>query len=440
LLDSAGNAEATALMLQVPPARRNDRVGFTVSASGTVSSSGGRQLLSVTPNSLSSPSVSMTTTAPTGPTTTPQPTPAPVVEVLDESVFQHCQNFLQLRFCWSLDSAETSIHGSVRGPANGGFIGFGVTDQRGGRMVNADMLILVNNPFDRTVKEHFSTGFFTPTVKNSQALVNSTKAFLTPNSELVMQFNRSLSADGSATSNAIPLPEVEMIFAFSTSGDMLMYHGSNRGTLQVNLRDGTTLGTSSGTATLVVVHATLMGIAWAVAAIIGVFVASFVPKSKAWWFPLHVSMVSITALLTVIAFGIIVSYVNSVTGQHFTSKATSNTAGAHQVIGLIVFILIWIQICLGIIIDRVWKSKHAKMGEGEFPATSVLDRVHWWSGRLLMVLALVNMLLGAIELGSTAAIAVLATVKGVAIILYIILMIRRCVLKKREDVKDEIKI
>jgi hypothetical protein len=48
--------------------------------------------------------------------------------------------------------------------------------------------------------------------------------------------------------------------------------------------------------------------------------------------------------------------------------------------------------------------------------------------------------LGAIELGSTAAIAVLATVKGVAIILYIILMIRRCVLKKREDVKDEIKI
>ena len=413
LLDATGNQEATALMETVPPgAERNAPVGFVVSASGTVDSSGARPILRIDSGSMSSPSASGTTTAPI-------PTPPPVIRAFNESSFSTCATVLTaLRFCWSL--TNTTFSCGIRGPPNAGYVAFGITDQNGGTMREADMFVAVNDPFARETKAYYSTGFSMPVPKAVQPSLRD--AFLTPSQELVMTFTRPIAADGSSQSRAVPMSEeMELIFAYSPSGRSFGYHGTFRTAVRINSRTGATISSPSIPA-LVVAHAALMGLAWALCAGVGVFAAAFIPKSKSWWFWLHVVALGVTALLTFIAFGLIVAQVENSTQLHFL-RPNSPTSGAHAVIGIIIVTLVCLQIILGIIIDRIWRSKNRR--SGDIPETTLLDQVHWWSGRMLSVLAFVNLFLGAAEINAVAAYVIFAIVVAAWLVLYLVFCLRK---------------
>lgn len=51
-----------------------------------------------------------------------------------------------------------------------------------------------------------------------------------------------------------------------------------------------------------------------------------------------------------------------------------------------------VQVASGIIIDRLWKSDRTTIPWH--------DKAHWWSGRLLIVLALANIIYGIILIGN----------------------------------------
>jgi hypothetical protein len=72
--------------------------------------------------------------------------------------------------------------------------------------------------------------------------------------------------------------------------------------------------------------------------------------------------------------------------------------GSHAILGIIIIVLVAWQMILGIVADRVWQAKHKKTGE--FPATTWFpDRTHWWVGRVILVIACINIFLGIAEMG-----------------------------------------
>lgn len=438
LLDGPGNAEAVALMERVPVGQpRNAAVGFVVSASGTVDNSGTRPVLRVLQGSMTSPSIPGGSSGPAT-TTASRPTPAPTVKQFLESDFRYCSNMLdRLRLCWNLFEGGTAtasdayIHVGLKAPAGAGFVAIGLSDQRGGSMRGADIIAAINDPFDRRVEHYHSESFSFPRLLASSN-ASMDQVFLTPSNELVLVFNTSLASfigNFTAPGRVFTFPMVEFILAYDRTGlmPMLMYHGSDRTTVSIDTRSGQVIGGSSTISASVIAHAALMGIAWAASATVAMFIATFVPKSYKWWFPVHLSAAAAAAVLTVAAFGVIVAYVENSSRSHFIARTVSPTAGAHGVIGVIVLCLVLIQIVLGIISDQQWRSEFAKKGVA--PEKTVVDRLHWWSGRLLFLLALVNLVLGAVELQSVAAIAVL----GSALFLWILLYVVLCVVQKNRD-------
>jgi magnesium-transporting ATPase (P-type) len=95
-----------------------------------------------------------------------------------------------------------------------------------------------------------------------------------------------------------------------------------------------------------------------------------------WWYRVHVGLrLGITGLLSLISFILIVLNVQE---PHFD--------GSHQKIGLAIFILMFIQFALGFISNALWDPQrtHAPWW----------DKVHWYFGRGLIILAVINIYLG----------------------------------------------
>jgi uncharacterized membrane protein YhaH (DUF805 family) len=59
---------------------------------------------------------------------------------------------------------------------------------------------------------------------------------------------------------------------------------------------------------------------------------------------------------------------------------------AHQVIGLIIFIFAVLQTILGVVINHLFDANRSTLPWH--------DQLHWWLGRLVMLLAVINIFLG----------------------------------------------
>jgi hypothetical protein len=125
-------------------------------------------------------------------------------------------------------------------------------------------------------------------------------------------------------------------------------------------------------------HGYVMIVAWVIAPILGIFVARYY-KSHDSWFKIHimfmvfgVGILSLVAIIPVFLFK---------TGPHF-----STLPNIHPLLGLILTILMVVQFVLGYLSDKYFDINRT--------AIPVIDKLHWWVGRLSTLGAQVNIVLG----------------------------------------------
>ncbi|KAJ3374767.1 hypothetical protein GGF31_006665 [Allomyces arbusculus] len=130
--------------------------------------------------------------------------------------------------------------------------------------------------------------------------------------------------------------------------------------------------------TVVLVHAVCMVVAWGLLTNVAIYVVAFLKGTLGdKWFRIHWGIMAVVALLNIAGFVIIV--VNST--RHFTDP--------HGILGLVVFALLWVQILLGVIIDRLYDPTRS--------AAPIRDKLHWMIGYLLALAAPANIVLGLIQ-------------------------------------------
>ncbi len=124
-------------------------------------------------------------------------------------------------------------------------------------------------------------------------------------------------------------------------------------------------------------HGFSLVFAWAVSPFLGIFVARYwKQKLGHWWFRWHVIFMGwITSLVTVVAS---VLMCLSVSSGHFNN--------AHKILGLFVLLAVVFQFFLGIMSDQLWTAQRKTI--------PWWDKLHWWTGRIILVIALANCHLG----------------------------------------------
>eukprot|EP01104_Vermistella_antarctica_P005146 TRINITY_DN1556_c0_g1_i1.p1 TRINITY_DN1556_c0_g1~~TRINITY_DN1556_c0_g1_i1.p1 ORF type:complete len:300 (+),score=48.99 TRINITY_DN1556_c0_g1_i1:107-901(+) len=131
--------------------------------------------------------------------------------------------------------------------------------------------------------------------------------------------------------------------------------------------------------TVMVLHGLGMILGWCFCITLGTVVSRYLKGHlQGGWFGLHIWIQSAGVLLTVISFGLIFAHISSGGGTHFIG-------GPHHVLGTVVVLGSIGQVLLGIVAHLVWY-------EGKPPG--LWDKLHWWLGRGIYVIALVNVYLG----------------------------------------------
>lgn len=135
---------------------------------------------------------------------------------------------------------------------------------------------------------------------------------------------------------------------------------------------------STDSSVLLYGHGICMTLAWAFFASAGIFLARFKKNEMPiWWMRYHIIAFVSVLILTVIGFLFALAHHNWI--LHITNP--------HTLLGLIIFLSIFLQPILGIIADRMFKPN--RTGPPIFP-----DQVHWYVGRVLHIIGLFNIYLG----------------------------------------------
>ncbi|KAJ3024404.1 UNVERIFIED_CONTAM: hypothetical protein HDU68_008193 [Siphonaria sp. JEL0065] len=138
---------------------------------------------------------------------------------------------------------------------------------------------------------------------------------------------------------------------------------------------------------LVLLHAVFMFVAWGVLVPLSIWIARYMKlKWSVGWYRIHVLIMTIGVGCLTIAGLVAVELNIDSSEQRFI---TSN----HGIIGTAIALAIYpLQVILGFVCNRLFKANRIKV--------SILDQVHWWIGRIVVVLAIVNMYLGLVKYGA----------------------------------------
>ncbi|KAJ3011469.1 hypothetical protein HKX48_006826 [Thoreauomyces humboldtii] len=293
-------------------------------------------------------------------------------------------------------------------PPEVGWFGFGI----GSSMQSADVMLAYPSADGSTINVHQRTasGHFMPTIDSTQALTvlsNATGTFTSASNKTlhVVTFLRPVTpgASGLPTIHAAGQSLIWAGFLGSppSTSTSLTQHTSY-GVSSGNLLDGSMAfaaasnsttdpdpivvqsGSGDQTDRLKRAHGILMFLAWVVFAPIAIFVARFLKAALGiWWFRIHLGIFLFgTTVCTYVALGLVYHVVDVGGEGHYSYKAN----GIHAIFGLLVVILTVPQAFLGFIIDRLWSPSR----------TSIpwWDKLHWWMGRTVFLLALVNVPFG----------------------------------------------
>ena len=130
---------------------------------------------------------------------------------------------------------------------------------------------------------------------------------------------------------------------------------------------------------LIKAHAWMMIISWVVLIPVGIVVARFLKdKLGVWWFRVHRFTQWMAVLATFAAFGMAIWFTN----EDFKGENKS-----HKIIGLIVVLVAFLEPVLGELSNLMWSPDRS--GTPWFP-----DKIHWWVGRGLTLLAMANCFFG----------------------------------------------
>ena len=164
--------------------------------------------------------------------------------------------------------------------------------------------------------------------------------------------------------------DVDLIWAIG-SGDSIATH-LDRGVNAVNFESGTVTELAVEGEGLRTAHGIFMVITWALLIPAGIFCARFLKHKDPLWFKLHQGIQSAGSLLGIAAFVIAIF---GATSDHFSF--------GHAIIGLIVTIL------------AVTQPIGAAFRPGKDASSRrTFNLLHWWFGRLAVLLAWINIMTG----------------------------------------------
>jgi hypothetical protein len=149
-----------------------------------------------------------------------------------------------------------------------------------------------------------------------------------------------------------------------------------------------------------------MAISWGILIVISVFIARWGKNVLGhWWYYLHATINIVCMLAAWSAFGIAVQMAS---GDDWKHSSVKNALG-HAWTGLLIMITMPFQVCIGWYADRVYDKDRT-----EVPVWP--DKVHWWIGRVIVLLAICNIFVGMktldVSQGYLAAFAVWVSVAG----------------------------
>jgi hypothetical protein len=267
----------------------------------------------------------------------------------------------------------------------------------GSSMRKADVVMCYVRNEKLTVEMRRATSRSLPQLNTNQYI--SSPTFSDVNDERIYSFWRPL--DTGDSSNVIIQKDtmMNMIYAFNTNAmtDHPTQH-STFGTFSLNIEPNlssstiptapiTTNGsnvshtldyqnsTRDNTLLFVRIHGALMWISWYLCASFAILTARFFKKRMGKnWFPVHYGLLILAVLLSIV--GVIIIQYN--VSEHFSRP--------HHSLGLVVVILSFLQLILGQYINiKFDPNRHV---------IPWYDKVHWWFGRLIFILANLNIFLG----------------------------------------------
>lgn len=144
---------------------------------------------------------------------------------------------------------------------------------------------------------------------------------------------------------------------------------------------GSSILTPSGSMTkefIIQLHGFFMWAAWFLCPVGGVFVARYMKSYLGhYWYRIHMIVMGLGTVGTGMAGSILIFLYTSST-EHFKTS--------HATIGLVAFICMILQAFLGYVCDLMYDPKR--------PGIPIVDYIHWWFGRAIILLGIVNIQLG----------------------------------------------
>ncbi|KAJ1500775.1 hypothetical protein HMI54_012986 [Coelomomyces lativittatus] len=247
----------------------------------------------------------------------------------------------------------------------------------GKNMANANVWVIQSTSQGSNVQvtDRFSKGYTVPT-EYSDTQIQLLSSPKIQSNEYTVQLTRPKSAHQFTFLNQ---PQ-EFIWAFSetSSGSSLPIH-TRKGTFSYNAftSQGTVDSTFLDSSTALTIHKYSMGVAWHLLAAPAIFTARFLkPQLPKSWFKIHVTLFTLVLLLSTVGFTVVM----------IGLKSETRFQSVHGLLGLIIFITLYLQFILGVVIDRMFNPKRSKV--------PLRDRAHWILGFLLFVSAAVNIFIG----------------------------------------------
>jgi hypothetical protein len=201
-----------------------------------------------------------------------------------------------------------------------------------------------------------------------------------------MRFKRLLDTGDEENDMIIRLDEeMTVIWAYSSSNPGSESFAATAekhdvtGVVLIDFKTGKVTSVDDGLRQKQLAHGVMMFFGWCVLFPAALFVARYYKKQMQHWFYLHVLLVSAGALFVIIAFGIAVEMVKGTGSEGFTTK--------HSRLGVLVFLVMFLQCLLGII-------AHLKYIPTREAVPLFPDRLHWYTGRVVVILAMTNCLMG----------------------------------------------
>lgn len=163
------------------------------------------------------------------------------------------------------------------------------------------------------------------------------------------------------------------------------------------------------------VHAALCISSFCGLLIVGTFLPRYIPKKKAVWFFSHWLTQGLGSIIAVC--GVVFGFV--MTPIHFDTSSLSR--GGHAILGMVVFILLLLQIVLGIVSSS--GGRYEQYVGWKYPLPRLFpELMHWWNGRLLLVGAAIAAFMGFFDESVYAFVYVGFAVYLCAVVAFIVLM------------------